>query len=219
MLFSAKTNTKSYVGEPLKSTCVCPPQLPKVSIDASSFLFLSRVLARGRLRERLVRGSLTFLTFAQTSPYAVLMAHVAGRREIGVKVSMRAASVDPKNTQHAPLTILWCSLLEATRVYPGGRHGNKSCPHAKIATASPWQGLAREARHSLPGGPRGNFLRRGRELLSWRPPGYTGTWLNLRTPQKSKKTSFCGRPQTDLIRLVSSKLMLWEASRCQGRPF
>ena len=35
---------------------------------------------------------------------AVFMAHFAGRREIGVKFSMRAASVDPKGTELAPLT-------------------------------------------------------------------------------------------------------------------
>ena len=34
-----------------------------------------------------------------------VMAHFAGRREIGVTFPMRAASVDPKSTQHAPLTI------------------------------------------------------------------------------------------------------------------
>ena len=33
------------------------------------------------------------------------MAHFAGRRETGVKFPMGAASVDPKNTQHIPLTI------------------------------------------------------------------------------------------------------------------
>ena len=37
---------------------------------------------------------------------AILMAHFAGRREIGVKFPMRAASVDPKSTQLTPLTIL-----------------------------------------------------------------------------------------------------------------
>ena len=36
---------------------------------------------------------------------AVLMAHFAGRREIGVKFPMRAASVDPKSTQLTALTI------------------------------------------------------------------------------------------------------------------
>ena len=36
---------------------------------------------------------------------AVLMADFAGRREIGVKFPMRAASVDPKSTQLTPLTI------------------------------------------------------------------------------------------------------------------
>ena len=39
------------------------------------------------------------------------MAHFAGRREIGVKFPMRAASVDPKSTQRTPLTI----------AYPWGR--------------------------------------------------------------------------------------------------
>ena len=38
---------------------------------------------------------------------AVLMAHFAGRREIGVKFPMTAASVDPKNAQHTALTILF----------------------------------------------------------------------------------------------------------------
>ena len=33
------------------------------------------------------------------------MAHFAGRRDIGVKFPMRAASVDPKSTQLTPLTI------------------------------------------------------------------------------------------------------------------
>ena len=33
------------------------------------------------------------------------MAHFAARREIGVKVPVRAASVDPKSTQLTPLTI------------------------------------------------------------------------------------------------------------------
>ena len=35
-----------------------------------------------------------------------VMAHFAGRREIGVKFPMRAASVDPKSTQVTPLTIV-----------------------------------------------------------------------------------------------------------------
>ena len=34
-----------------------------------------------------------------------VMAHFAGQREIGVKFSMRAASVEPKSTQLTPLTI------------------------------------------------------------------------------------------------------------------
>ena len=34
-----------------------------------------------------------------------VMAHFACQREIGVKFPMRAASVDPKSTQHTPLTI------------------------------------------------------------------------------------------------------------------
>ena len=39
----------------------------------------------------------------------------------------------------------------------GGRRGNNSRPHAKTATGSAWQGVARFARHSLRGGSRGNF--------------------------------------------------------------
>ena len=35
-----------------------------------------------------------------------VMAQFAGRRETGVEYPMGAASVDPKNTQHTPLTIL-----------------------------------------------------------------------------------------------------------------
>ena len=34
-----------------------------------------------------------------------VIAHFAGRREIGVKFPMRAASVDSKSRQHTPLTI------------------------------------------------------------------------------------------------------------------
>ena len=34
-----------------------------------------------------------------------VMAHFAVQREIGVKFPMRAASQDPKSTQHTPLTI------------------------------------------------------------------------------------------------------------------
>ena len=71
------------------------------------------------------------------------MAHFAGRREIGVNFRMRAASVDPKSTQHTPLT----------------------------------------------------------------------------TKQKRQENIVCVRPQTDTIRLVSSKLMLWGASRRPGSPF
>ena len=53
---------------------------------------------------------------APLSKQAVLMAHFAGRRKIGVKFPMRAASVDPKSTQLTPLTIVIC------RSYPWGRH-------------------------------------------------------------------------------------------------
>ena len=34
-----------------------------------------------------------------------VMAHFVGRREIGVKIPMRTASVDPKSTQHTPLNM------------------------------------------------------------------------------------------------------------------
>ena len=42
-----------------------------------------------------------------------VMAHFAGRREIGVKFPMRAASVDPKSTQLTPLTIAHKSVKAA----------------------------------------------------------------------------------------------------------
>ena len=42
-------------------------------------------------------------------------------------------------------------------IYPSGRRGNNSRPHTKIATTSPSQGVALQARHSLPGRTRGNF--------------------------------------------------------------
>ena len=40
---------------------------------------------------------------------------------------------------------MWCSLVEPTPMYPGGRRGNNSRPHAKIATTSPSHGVARSA--------------------------------------------------------------------------
>ena len=43
-----------------------------------------------------------------------VMAHFAGRREIGVKFPMRAASVDPKSTQLTPLTISVLIRCDAT---------------------------------------------------------------------------------------------------------
>ena len=83
-------------------------------------------------------------------------------------------------------------------VYPGGRCGNNSRPHAKLATACPSQGVAREARHSLPGGPRSNFCVGAKidaTATAWvhrvgstcehhnsntPPPGKTGVWGALR---------------------------------------
>ena len=45
-----------------------------------------------------------------------VMAHFAGRREIGVKSSMTAASLDPNNTQHTTKNKKWrfVSSLEPT---------------------------------------------------------------------------------------------------------
>ena len=54
----------------------------------------------------------------------------------------------------------------------------------------------------------------GRELLPRRLPGYTGVGS---TSEHYKKK--CVRSQTDLIRFVSSKLVLRGASRRPGRPF
>ena len=42
---------------------------------------------------------------------------------------------------------------------------------------------------------------------------------NKKKHPRPQTVKFCLRPQTDFIRLVSSKLMLWGASRRPGRPF
>ena len=106
--------------------------------------------------------------------------------------------------------VLSCSLVEPTPVYPGGRRGNNSRPHAKIATASPSQGVAREARHSLPGGPRGNFCV-GARIVATATMGYTGlrSARNFRIfgglrPPKIRKF-LAERAQTEFIRLVSHR--------------
>ena len=71
-------------------------------------------------------------------------------------------------------------------MYPGGRCGNNSRPHEKTATHSPSQGVAREARHSLPGGSRANFAW-GRKLLPRRPPGCTGVGSTSEHHQKKQQ--------------------------------
>ena len=65
--------------------------------------------------------------------------------------------------------LLWCSLVEPTPVYPGGRRGNNFRPHARIATGSAWQGVARFVATSA----------WARELLSQAPPGRE-SWQFLR---------------------------------------
>ena len=47
-----------------------------------------------------------------------------------------------------------CSLVEPTLVYPGGRRGNSSRPHAKIARRSPWDRVTRFAKITQCGGAR-----------------------------------------------------------------
>jgi len=44
-------------------------------------------------------------------------------------------------------------------------------------------------------------------------------WICEIAREETQKIIFCVRPQNDFIRLVSSKLMLWGASRPPGRPF
>ena len=55
-----------------------------------------------------------------------------------IKIQGVFASKEGEKTDEADesVSILWCSLVEPTPVYPGGRHGNNSRPHAKIATGS-----------------------------------------------------------------------------------
>ena len=43
-----------------------------------------------------------------------VMAHVARRREVGVTFPMKAASVEARNIQHTPLTILFLVLFTKT---------------------------------------------------------------------------------------------------------
>ena len=75
--------------------------------------------------------------------HAVFVAHFAGRREIGGKFPMRAASVDPKSTQLTPLTIsplsflgVMCCLLDksktcfCSKVSQNGRPGRWETPES-----------------------------------------------------------------------------------------
>ena len=66
-----------------------------------------------RQPEKCVMTSPWIHTAAPLCTQAILKVHFAGRREIGVKSSMRAASVYPKSTQLTPLTMyiiwfFWC---------------------------------------------------------------------------------------------------------------
>ena len=77
-----------------------------------------------------------------------VMAHSAGRREIGVKFSMRAASVDPRSTQHTPdytvvrkfeVNFFWLSLgfYCEVDVLEGCKKQRKNARwHARFARAS-----------------------------------------------------------------------------------
>ena len=111
--------------------------------------------------------------------------------------------------------------LNRPPVYPGGRHGNNPRHLAKTALRS---ALAESGARSSRATPCQEevvpIFAWGRELLPRRPPGYTGvgSTRECHEQQKSKMT-FRVRPQTDFIRLVSSKLVLWRASRPPGRPF
>ena len=69
---------------------------------------------------------------APLCPQGDVMAHFAGRREIGVKFPMRAASVDPnKNTTHAPdynQNLITRPQRTQRRVHQ--RHAPLRAPHA-----------------------------------------------------------------------------------------
>ena len=64
---------------------------------------------RGKLQDDETLGAANSKTTKPLSTagrcHGDVMAHFAGRRQIGVKFPMRATSVDPKSTQHTPLTI------------------------------------------------------------------------------------------------------------------
>ena len=75
------------------------------------------------------------------------------------------------------------------------------------------------ARHSLRGGCRGNFCVGARIVAMATAWAHSVSVQVANTTKKKSEESFCVRPQTDFIRLVSSELMLWGASRRPGPPF
>ena len=66
--------------------------------------------------------------------------------------------------------------------------------------------------------------KRAAHPIFWNYPDLFGFLLNttladLVLQKQTKHVPNIHRPQTDFIRLVSSKLLLWGASRRLGRPF
>ena len=123
------------------------------------------------------------------------------------------------NTPHTPLTILWCSLVEPTpcvtrrspwQQFPPPR---KNCHDFSLA----WSG-ARSA--PLPARPKPwQFLRGGENRCYGNRLGTQASVQLANTTKKKQKNIFRLRPQTDFIRLVSSKLVLQGGSRPPGRLF
>ena len=69
--------------------------------------------------------------------------------------------------------VLWCSLVEPTPVYPGGRRGKKNRTHAKLPRL-PRRREWRAKRATPCQAETVAIFAWGRELLPQRPTGYTG---------------------------------------------
>ena len=59
----------------------------------------------------------------------------------------------------------------------------------------------------------------GARIVAATPAWVQGVGSTSEHDKKNEKTNLCVRPQTDFIRLVSSKLVLRGAPRPPGRPF
>ena len=136
------------------------------------------------------------------------MAHFAGWREIGVKFPMRAASVDPKSTQLTPLTLAWsntvCGVFGFVFTSLCLTVFDSEIPAAKTTNLAPtlWF-LQRESRSDSIFG----------------VFDLTKQQIEENPQQKTQQVIRRARPETDFLRLVSSKLVVRGGSCRPGLPF